>query len=1166
MPFPIPAPCRSRWLALTAFSAAVLPLAQAAGPLWSLGTFDRSSVEFAEGQPKGPVVFEIGRGNPARDWFALHPLSGPGAAPRTIRFSLPATLALGYRLRVALMLERPSIPLLQIGLNGHLGRFYLHPKLDYQGGDLAGGSHAGYSHADLIIDLPPNFLQAGVNLLTLQPLRPSSEPTPEAGLNYDALSLESLDSPAAGPAVSAEIFPTVFYHNQGGQLSERVDVIVTRTGGAKGGGQVELEIGENRQEKPLVGDRDFGQESLQFLVPDFAGPAQAKVAVTAGGARTEVAQAVSPAKKWTVYVVPHIHVDLSYTDFEPKVASVQARVIDEALDLSEKHPGFNFSTDAEWNLELFMSTRSPADQARAIQALKEGRLFSPAQYLNELTGFPTAEALIRSLYPAANFSRLHGTPFDYSDITDVPSYSWSYASILASAGIDYLAAGSDNIRAPVLLNGRLNESSPFWWEGPDGQKVLLWYAFVYRQVQMLFGLPPLVAAGEQTLPIFLQSYDRPDYPAHATLLYGTQGENRDLHAPQAELAQRWNAKYAYPHLEYSGFKTAMAEIARQLGSSIQTVRGDGGPLWEDGIGGNAINAIIERETEARATSAEKLATLSAVANPRIAADKTALDDLWHNILMMDEHTGVPVVNVPEHDDQQTLDWWQVKRSFALNARMRANQIVRNSTGTLADSIAAPPRSLIVFNALNWTRSGSVPLDLKHGDLIVDPATGQAVPFRVVGTGLNFQRAEFEAKDVPAFGYKVYALRRPNGDDDAPAAPTAATGLAAAWESPYYRLAVDPASGAIRSLYDKTLGKELVDQASPYRFGQYLYVTGGDDTPSTTIQYGAKLPAPDYRIQGAGAGRFVGAERTPEGWSIRLESSAPNTPKIATEIRLFDRSKKVELVADLSKIEAYRRESVYFAFPFAMSHPQFQFEVQNGVVDPAHDMYPGAGEEWFSVQHWAAVQQDGVSGAVMPLDAGLMTLGDISRRLWLKDFGQRTGTIFSYVMNNYHQPVTLTDWHLPPKEDELRFRYVITSSGTTDPVELSRRGWEEITPLEVDEVQDQDKSWTRPALLGAKTDSFLTVNDPALLVETWKPAEDGNGTVLRLLDLGGAARTVDVETAHLTLIGVRQDDAVERDQRTLPLAGPHRFQVSVHPHEIVTLRLLGSSDLAPPRIP
>ena len=72
--------------------------------------------------------------------------------------------------------------------------------------------------------------------------------------------------------------------------------------------------------------------------------------------------------------------------------------------------------------------------ARNYRHPEAGTVF-PANYANLLTGFPTAETLIRSFYASANFSRTHGTPFDYATITDVPSYSWSYASILASAGI-----------------------------------------------------------------------------------------------------------------------------------------------------------------------------------------------------------------------------------------------------------------------------------------------------------------------------------------------------------------------------------------------------------------------------------------------------------------------------------------------------------------------------------------------------------------------------------------------------------------------------------------------------------------------------------------------------------------------------------------------------------
>ncbi len=284
----------------------------------------------------------------------------------------------------------------------------------------------------------------------------------------------------------------------------------------------------------------------------------------------------------------------------------------------------------------------------------------------------------------------------------------------------------------------------------------------------------------------------------------------------------------------------------------------------------------------------------------------------------------------------------------------------------------------------------------------------------------------------------------------------------------------------------------------------------------------------------------------------------DTPKIATEIQLFEHEKKIEFVEDIDKKEELKKEAVYFAFPFAMEHPQFQYEIQNGVVDPAKDMYPGAGHEWFSVQHWVAAQQGGVSGAVMPLDTPLVTLGDINRGAWPTEFGVRTGTIFSYAMNNY--------WHTNYRAAQgghFRFRYVVTSATTTDAAALSRMGWEVATPLEEDEIRSQDKALDLPRPLDGNAESFVTMDDPALLLETWKPAEDGKGTILRLLDLGGATRSVLISTPLLTVEKALETDAVERDKHVLELAGEHGFRVEVHSHEILTLRVIGKSVLQAP---
>ena len=951
----------------------------------------------------------------------------------------------------------------------------------------------------------------------------------------------------------AQIVPTVFYQQHEGRLSEIVDVFIRHSAPAKSGSSVDLVVGSGHYSQSFNTDEDFGEERLEFIVPEFPARTQARVSWTIEGKRQNAEQALDPEKKWTISLVPHIHLDIGYSDYQAKVAAVQSRAIDEAMDFSERDPGFHFSVDGSWNLDQFLKTRSLADQQRVIAAMQKGQLSVPAQYANLLTGFPTAETLIRSLYASANFSRLHGTPFNYANITDVPSYSWSYASILASAGIKYFIAGPNGreSRAPVLLQGRLNENSPFWWEGPDGKKVLFWYSRHYWQMGILFGVPSVTAAARQTLPLFLQAYKRPSYHSSSVIVFGSQQENTDLFPEQAEFAKQWNELYAYPRMQYSGFYDALKDIASGFGDDIPTLSGDGGPYWEDGIASNSRLAAMEHQNESRGPSAEELATLTSLVNPRMAADKEDLDRMWTNMVLMDEHTYTSHDSVSDPTSDETIHQSAVKNGYAVNASAIADFVARNSMANLADSISAGRGSLIVFNTLNWKRSGTVFCDLNHGDEIVDSVTGQTIPVETVQDGHALRHVRFIAPDVPATGYKVFKLRR-GATDTATTKVDSTTEL----ESPYYRVQLDPETGAVRSIFDKEQQRELVNQTSPYRFGQYLYVAGGDKRPNTLLQYRLVPLPPPLQVTGAHSGRLVSTTHSPDGWVAKMESTDVNTPVVSSEIRLYEHEKKIEFVEDVDKQNVKTREAIYFAFPFAMDKPQFQFEIQDGVVDPAKNMYPGAGHEWFSVQHWVSVQQNGASATVMPLDAGLVTLGDIYRGLWPDTFGDRTGTVFSFVMNNYWS----TNYE-SGQGGHFQFRYVVTSAPSTLPSQLSRMGWEDSTPLEYDEVTNQDKSVNSPRRWEGTQGSFLDVQDPNLLVESWKTAEDGRGTILRLLDLGGGERTVNVQSPLLQLSKAVQTDAVERDQQSLPLIDVHGFKVTVHPHEIVIIRMIGMTGAA-----
>lgn len=1123
--------------------------------VWRVGEFDLSSAEFGTDDAPRGVAFAIPASGP-KEWGATQRAVPPGkatdAAPRRIRFALPDAPRGAYRLRLGLIVLSARLPVVEAEVNGHRGLFHQRFE-DYREGNHEGAIFPQYATGSLDVDIPAEFLRRGANEIALTALTdrlstalPGGDSTADAVLTYDALAL--LNDPGARPAtagvVSAKATPTVFYRRDaGGRLAEIVSVVV-RWRGLAPKGEVTLRLlGGWRATQLLSSERDFGEERFEFAVPAFAAEAYASISVEANGRSYRFTQRLSPARKWTVFLVPHEHLDVGYSDFQTKLAELHSRVIDEALAMTEKYPEFRFSLDGYWQAQQFLEGRTEVEKERFYAAVRDRKIFVPAQHSVVLTGSATAEALLRSFYASHKFNREHGGAGDYVNITDVPSYSWSYASLLAASGLKYFSAAANADRGPTLMLGDLHRHSPFWWEGPDGGRVLMWYARHYHQIGSEFGLPPAVANGYEGLASFLHVYDRLDYSSDAVMLHGSQWENTSLYPQQAAIARDWNKLFAYPELKFAGFGEAIGAIAARAKNKLPVVRGDGGPYWEDGVASDALYAAMERENERRAASAEKLATVASLVDRRFAAPKSVLDRMWDDISLMNEHTwgwGRSVTEPHSEDSTRELAW---KRLRAVTARDSVDYVADRALTAIAGQIKTPTRALVVFNSLNWERDGWVEFDLQKTRELVDVETHQVVRFDVLKDEPAYQRIRFLARKVPAVGYRTYDVRDkaavahatpPPGiekatqqgaatepgaapaektdagqeGDDAQTSPAAARAPRAnALENAYYRVALDPASGAIKSIYDKELKQELVDAASPYRFNEYVYVTGGDEFPNQLLTYRKWSPVARLDVHTAEGGRVVSITKSPFGTVAKLESRAMNTPRVETEIVLRDGEKKIEITNRVRKDEVYRKEGIYFAFPVAVKAPRFTYEVQNGVVDPARDMIPGANLEWFSAQNWITVGEPGVAVGIVCKDSFLWTFGDVVRGTWPTEFKAKSATPFAYVMNNYWNTN-----YVAAQGGDFTFRFTVTSAATLDSAALSRMGWGETTPLERVLIKSQDKAAPGGEPLPAAKMSFLGVDAPDVLLSAWKRAETGEGTVLRFIELGGrGARAVRVSS-------------------------------------------------------
>jgi alpha-mannosidase len=1141
---------------LAAFSIAVKPPAAAGQTLWEIGQFDQSSSEFHAhpnfSDSHNNPVFTVGKSDPSRDWPAEHPGSanpdaGARPHPYTILFDLTNPPRGAYRLVVSAILNRPRVPALEVEINGKSGMFYFHRKVSYYPGD-DGVDSPIYGGDQLEMAIPTELLKRGENRLVLTATDDAKDGPGDSWLIYDALRL--VNDPDLRPPKSSQVSiePTIFYVQRGGadsKLAELADLTITHFAPVRRA-EVTLRVDGQTLKASLDQAHAFGEERIEFAVPEVSGPTRIDADIRVDGRDLKSQLNFAPQRQWTIDLAPHAHLDIGFTDYQAKVAEIHNRNVDRLLDEIEEHPDMRFSLDGSWIVQQYLASRNQKNQERLLKLVRDGKIAVPAQLANLMTGYPTLEELIRSTDYTRSLHRQHGIPFDYANITDVPSYTWSYASVLAAMGIKYFSAAANSDRGPILLYGRWNTRAPFWWQGPDGQKVLMSYSRQYSQLWFVCGIPPQEASCRQALPAFFQQYESPAYKPDTVLMFGSQFENTDLVPGEREFVEKWNAQYAYPRIQLSTFPDFMRYIDQHYGSDLETVTGDGGPYWEDGYGTDAHYLTIDRANQQRAPSAEKLSTIATYVDRNVSSPADEIRAMWNNLVLYAEHTFTSSGGYSRPESDETLRQFEVKDHFATDGHLRVNAILDQSFSQLADRIHVPATAFVVFNSLNWSRSGLVETDLDAGSGIAEYPGKTPVPFEVLARHGGYNHIRFLTRDVPSLGYRCYEVI----PAQRPAAPENPLPVNNVLENSYYRVEVNPEAGAIKSIFDKQLNREIVDASSPYRFNQYLYVSGGNG--GTQLVYMRKsLPLANLTVTPASGGRVTGIRRTPYGQVLSYETSGPHAPSIKTEMVFYDGQKRIDLANHLLKDPVDRKEAVYFAFPIAAARPEFTYEIQNGWVDPAHDLLKGANVAWFTVQHWVRVESPGLSVGLVPVDSPLVTLGDIVRGTWPEAFEPRSGTVFSYAMNNY--------WHTNfrrVQSGDYTFRYSITSGSDLTPTELDRFGRDAMTPLEMSELVPNDKFDDPDRPLSPDPTSFLQVDVPNVVVVNWKAADDGNGTIIRLLETGGSAATARLNFPLFNVEDAWRANAAEDNEQALNPSG-HSVMVELKPHEIATIRVLGA---------
>ncbi|MCX5638162.1 MAG: glycosyl hydrolase-related protein, partial [Planctomycetota bacterium] len=808
----------------------------------------------------------------------------------------------------------------------------------------------------------------------------------------------------------------------------------------------------------------------------------------------------------------------------------------------------------------------------------EGRIEIGALFGNEITCLCSHEELIRLMYPSFRLKRKFGESIRTASIIDIPGLSWGLPTILAGAGVKYFFAG-----LPTYFEWGRNDIHTFWdepailrfgrpdafrWQGPDGETVLVYYQGSYGFFHDVTG-PHSYKEVMDNLPGMLNAMDKQGCPFDVAHYIHNGVDNYPPDVKISHIVREWNNRWAYPKLFVATNSMFFEELEKQCGD-VRIFRGELPDTdYVVGAASTAKETGINRTTHDRLHSAEKFATIaSLVGNYAYPAEQ--IRQAYDNMLLYDEHTWGMA-----YPAGKTQDWnWADKSLYAYKAAGLAESILSESLGKIADKLELKEqgRHIVVFNPLSFQRTDVVrlPRFTEEGPFDLIDQEGQKVPYQIAEldspqapspySAHRFARGQFErhelfelvfiAEDVPSLGYKTYRISPK--EQTSPFSSTTMVGDTSL-ENRFFKVTLDSQTGAVESIYDKELSREIVDKDAPHKLNQFV---------ARWVQSGKQQGPEKVAIRKRQSGPIYG--------SLIVRSEGPGCPQLTTEIILYDKIKRIDFANRVLKDSTPLLE-IYFAFPFkidqgealdenktASGGPDFRFEGSNSVIEPLRDQFPGSNSNYYAVQHWADASNEQMGVTLSCIESHLLEFGGLwpcyvsqaHHGVTPPDFGREfvkqneltKGYMYAFALDSNFR----TNFQ-PVQQGDMLFSYSITTHKKDSNQSRARDfGWAICNPL-VPVCIDGKKQGTLTSSL-----SLCRIDKPNVFLLTLKRAEDGDGIIARLIETEGKEVTATLTLLSLTIKKACRTNLVEENMGQLP-STEHSVAFPIRAFGITTIR-------------
>jgi hypothetical protein len=802
----------------------------------------------------------------------------------------------------------------------------------------------------------------------------------------------------------------------------------------------------------------------------------------------------APVNVTDIWIVVKTHFDLGYTDLAENVFHrYRTEMMDNALQIIDENKTQPEEKRFVWTIpgwpleaQILGPKQDPIRKARIEKAVREAAIVPHALAFTTHTGSLDLEDLVRGLGFSSSVSREYGRPLPIAaKMTDVPSHSWVLPTLLSHAGIKFLHIGVNSAsqypRVPPL----------FWWEGPDGSRILCAYNINYGST-----LEPPV-----------------DWPCKNYLAMMMTGDNQG--PPNPEEVGKWCDFYQIKMPQVHVHLGTLDDFTRAVlteNPELPTIRGDMPDTWVHGLMSNPEATKTARNIRPLEPALETLDT--ELRNWGIATDDVSkpLSKAYEQSLLYGEHTwGMNAEygprrlfgaeweqwmaemeqeplpkdgdysKLPKGSKRKWMQSYQDHRDYANTAAKIVNSELDSRLKLLVSSVKTKGKGIVVYNALPWKRSGLV--EVEGRNIFVE--------------------------DVPANGYKTIPYKT----------ESLIVQKGKEIETKYFKATFDLEKGGISSLVDKVSGKEMVDQSAPYVIGQFLHERFSSNEVYDRFFYKYSRIQEGWGINDFGKPGMPDASKvpyqavTPSGWKMNVSET---DAELCVTLKATDckgLAKGYSLTYCFPKDLPYLEicwtvdektpeklpEGGWLCFPFNILNPLFTVGRLGSPINPATDIIPGTNRHLLAVNTGTAITGSGTGIGLCSMDSPLQSLGEPGLWRWSMDYVPEIPTIFVNLYNN------MWNTNFPLWQDgswSERVRIWPLEKGVNTVENLTVCSWEARIPL-MAKIADNPNGKLPSAQTG------VTVSRKGVLITAFGHNPDGDGTVLRLWEQTGISGKVSI---------------------------------------------------------